>query len=210
MIDYFAWGTPNNHRVSIMLEELELDYTVHPRNIRQRENFSPEILAINPMGKLPVLIDRDPSLAEPVALFESGAILFYFAEKTGRFLPSGLRERAECMTWFMFVLTQVGQRLNASHHYRALAPERLPQAIAHHDADSRRVFAALDSHLAERTYLAGDYSIADIACFPWIGRHYWAEIELTEYPALNRWFQRIAERPAVQRGLAVPGEGVVW
>ena len=210
MIDFYAWGTPNNHRVSIMLEELGLEYRVFSKNIRKREQFCPEVLAVNPMGKIPVIIDRDPSLPRPVELFESGAILIYLAEKTSRFLPSEFYARLDVLKWLIFVLTQLGPTTNQSHHYRHFAPERMPYCIDHHDKEAWRVYDVLNRHLESKEYLAGDYSIADIACYAWIWRHYWVEIDLAEYPHLRSWFERVGARPAVQRGMKVPEGSVYW
>ena len=207
MIDFYAWATPNNHRVAIMLEETGLPYRVHPLNIREGQQFVEPVLSVNPMGKIPVLIDRDPALDEPVALFESGAILMYLAEKTDQLLPTAPHARFDVIKWLMFVLTQLGPTTNQSHHYRNFAPERIAYAIDHHDKETRRVYGALDKRLSQSTYLAADYSIADIACYPWIWRHYWAEIDLARFPHLARWYELIGKQPAVRRGMKVP-EGV--
>jgi GST-like protein len=208
VIDLYAWGTPNNHRISVMLEELGLEYRVFPKNIREKEHSCPEVLSVNPMGKIPVIIDRDPGLSRPVELFESGAILIYLAEKTGRFLPTEFHARLEVIKWLIFILTQLGSRINVSHHYRHFAPERFPHSIEHHDGETKRVFNALNRHLEGVNYLAGDYSIADIACYPWIWRHYWAEIDLSDHPNLKRWYELVGCRPGVKRGMRVM-EGAV-
>ena len=208
MIDFYAWATPNNHRVAIMLEETNLEYRVHPRNIRTGEQFAEPVLTINPMGKIPVIVDRDPALEHPISLFESGAILQYLAAKTGRFLPIPLRARFKAIQWLTFVLTQLGPTTNQSHHYRNFAPRRIDYAIQHHDRETRRVYSAIEVQLSRSTFLADGYSLADIACYPWICRHYWAEIDLAEFPNLSRWHETVSMRPAVQRGMAVP-EGIV-
>lgn len=204
MLDFYGWATPNSNRVSILLEELGLDYAVHPVNIRKAEQFRHEVLALNPYGKVPIVVDRDPSLVAPVVLFESGAILIYLAERSGRFLPVEPSARAEVLRWSMVALTSLGPFMGQAHHWTALAKERLPSAMDHSVALAARVFAVLDRHLAGRTWVANDYSIADIAVFPWVARSDWANQELARYPALAAWHDRVAARPAVQRGMRVP------
>lgn len=204
MLDFYGWATPNSNRVSILLEELGLEYAVHPVNIRKAEQFRQEVLALNPYGKVPVVVDRDPSLVAPVVLFESGAILIYLAEKSGRFLPAEPSARAEVLRWSMVALTSLGPFMGQAHHWTTLAKERLPSAMDHSVALAARVFAVLDRHLAGRTWVASDYSIADIAVFPWVARSDWANQELAHYPALAAWHDRVAARPAVQRGMRVP------
>lgn len=197
----YAWATPNSQRVSIMLEELGLPYEVRPVNIRAREQFAPEVVALNPYGKIPILVEegRPP-------LFESGAILLHLAETHGRFLPpAGDPARAETFAWLMVALTSVGPFTGQAHHWTGLAPEKPEAARRHTVGLVERVYRLLDSRLGARRFLAGDdYSIADIAAFPWVAKKHWAEMTLDDRPHLARWFADIATRPAVRRGMNVP------
>lgn len=201
----YAWATPNSQRVSIMLEELGLAYTVRPVNIRAREQFAPEVLALNPYGKIPILVeDGQPPL------FESGAILLHLAERHGRFLPPpGDPARAETLAWLMVALTSLGPFSGQAHHWTGLAPEKPDAARAHSVALVERVYRLLDVRLGAVPFLAGaDYSIADIAAFPWVAKRHWAQMTLEAWPHLARWFAAVAARPAVIRGMDVPA-GVV-
>jgi GST-like protein len=197
----YAWATPNSQRVSIMLEELGLPYEVRPVNIRAREQFAPEVVALNPYGKIPILVEegRPP-------LFESGAILLHLAETHGRFLPpAGDPARAETLAWMMVALTSVGPFTGQAHHWTGLAPEKPEAARRHTVGLVERVYRLLDSRLGATRFLAGDdYSIADIAAFPWVAKKHWAEMTLDDRPHLARWFADIAARPAVTRGMNVP------
>lgn len=197
----YAWATPNSQRVSIMLEELGLPYEVRPVNIRAREQFAPEVVALNPYGKIPILVEegRPP-------LFESGAILLHLAETHGRFLPpAGDPARAETLAWLMVALTSVGPFTGQAHHWTGLAPEKPEAARRHTVGLVERVYRLLDSRLGATRFLAGDdYSIADIAAFPWMAKKHWAEMTLDDRPHLSRWFADIAARPAVIRGMNVP------
>ena len=200
----YGWATPNTHRVSILLEELGLHYSVTGVNIRAREQFSPHILALNPFGKVPILIERRTG-TDPLVLFESGAILLHLAEAHGRFLPAGVSERAATLTWLMVALTGLGPAMGQAHHWTDLAPEKPEAAKDYALASVARVWSLLDLRLAELPYLAGaDYSIADMAAFPWITRPGWAARKLEDTPNIARWHDRIAARPAVQRGIAMP------
>ena len=198
---FYAWATPNSQRVSIMLEELGLPYEVRPVNIRAREQFAPEVVALNPYGKIPILVEegRPP-------LFESGAILLHLAETHGRFLPpAGDPARAETFAWLMVALTSVGPFTGQAHHWTGLAPEKPEAARRHTVGLVERVYRLLDSRLGATRFLAGDdYSIADIAAFPWVAKKHWAEMTLDDRPHLARWFADIATRPAVMRGMNVP------
>jgi GST-like protein len=202
MLDFYGWATPNSNRVSIMLEELGLSYRVHPVNIRRREQFAPEILALNPYGKIPILVDA--SGPETLVLFESGAILIHLAEQHGQFLPTRPRERAEALKWLMVALTSAGPFTGQAHHWTELAAERPEVAVRHHVGLVARVYRVLDQRLAVSRYLADDYSIADIALYPWIARHLWAAQSLDDTPALGRWYEDVGARPAVIRGMQVP------
>lgn len=201
MLEFFGWATPNSNRVSIMLEELGLAYRVRPVNIRKREQFAPEILALNPYGKIPILKDDGD---EPLVLFESGAILIHLAERHGRFLPTSTRERAEVLKWLMVALTAAGPYTGQAHHWTELAAERPEVAVRHHVGLVARVYRVLDERLAASRYLADDYSIADIALYPWIARHHWAAQSLDDTPSLKRWYAEVGARPAVKRGMLVP------
>lgn len=198
---FYAWATPNSQRVSIMLEELGLPYEVRPVNIRAREQFAPEVVALNPYGKIPILVEegRPP-------LFESGAILLHLAETHGRFLPpAGDPARAETLAWMMVALTSVGPFTGQAHHWTGLAPEKPEAARRHTVGLVERVYRLLDSRLGATRFLAGDeYSIADIAAFPWVAKKHWAEMTLDDRPHLARWFADTATRPAVMRGMNVP------
>ncbi|WP_198368657.1 glutathione S-transferase family protein [Roseomonas rosulenta] len=200
----YGWATPNTHRVSILLEELGLDYRVTGVNIRARAQFAPEILALNPFGKVPILVEEAAG-AQPLVLFESGAILLHLAEAHGRFLPTSGGARSDTLAWLMVALTGLGPATGQAHHWTELAPEKPAAARAYALGQVDRVYRLLDGRLAAQTYLAGTaYSIADIAAFPWVARHGWAEHDLALTPHVARWHARLAQRPAVQRGMAVP------
>ncbi|WP_372621636.1 glutathione S-transferase family protein [Falsiroseomonas sp.] len=197
---FYGWATPNSHRVAIMLEELGLPYEVRPVNIRAREQFAPEVLALNPYGKVPILVEDD---APP--LFESGAILLHLAETHRRFLPDAGPARAETLAWLMLALTSLGPFTGQAHHWTELAPEKPEAARRHSIGLVERVYRLLDARLEGRDVLAGDaYSVADIAAYPWVAKHGWAEMRLEEFPNLARWFAAIGARPAVMRGMRVP------
>jgi GST-like protein len=201
---FYGWATPNSQRVSIMLEELGLSYDAVGVNIRARAQFAPEILALNPYGKIPILVITRPD-AQPLVLFESGAILLYLAEGHSRFLPPTGDARAQTLSWLMVVLTSLGPFTGQAHHWTELAAEQPPVAQAHTVALVARVYRLLDARLAEVPYLAGEgYSVADIAAYPWVFRHGWAWQRLDQYPALAAWFARVGARPAVQAGMLVP------
>ncbi|THF62846.1 glutathione S-transferase family protein [Pseudothauera nasutitermitis] len=205
MIDLYTWGTPNGRKISIALEELALEYRVHTVDITRDEQFAPDFLAISPNNKIPAIIDQDGPGGAPVALFESGAILIYLAEKTGRLLPADPRGRLEALQWLMMQMGSVGPMLGQAHHFRRFAPEQIPYAIERYTNETRRIYGVLDRRLAGHEWLAGGaYSIADIATFPWISRHEWQGVELDDFPAVRRWYDAIAARPAVARGMEVP------
>ena len=205
MIDLYTWSTPNGRKVSIMLEELGLAYTVFPIDITKGEQFAPEFLAISPNNKIPAIVDHDAADGEALRLFESGAILIYLAERHGRFLPEDLRPRLEVMQWLMFQMGNVGPLFGQAHHFRRSAKQKIPYAIERYTNETRRLYGVMDKRLAEREQLAGgDYSIADIATFPWVARHQWHGVELSEFANVKRWYDNLWRRPAVKRGYGVP------
>jgi len=204
MIDLYYWPTPNGHKVTIFLEEAGLEYRIVPINIRKGEQFAPEFLKISPNNRMPAIVDTDGPGGKPFSLFESGAILLYLAEKTGRLMPSETRARYRVIEWLMFQMANVGPMLGQAGHFRNAAPEKIPYAIERYTNESRRLFNVLDRRLAEVSFVAGDYSIADIATYPWIVAALKAQPEqLDTRPNLKRWIDALAARPAVQKGMAV-------
>jgi len=204
MIDVYSWPTPNGHKVHILLEECGLPYKAIPVNIGSGEQFAPEFLAISPNNKIPAITDPDGPDGKPISLFESGAILLYLAGKTGRFLPEDVRGRYEVLQWLMFQMGGVGPMLGQNHHFRQYAPEKLPYAIERYTNEAKRLYGVIDGRLASSKWLGGtEYTIADIATWPWLRNWKNQGIELTDYPHLERWFHAIEERPAVQRGVQV-------
>jgi GSH-dependent disulfide-bond oxidoreductase len=205
MIDLYTWYTPNGRKISIMLEETGLPYRVHAVDLSKREQFQPEFIAISPSGKIPAIIDEQGPNGAPYRMFESGAILIYLAEKTGRFLANAAVARYEILQWLMFQMGNVGPFFGQAHHFLRFAPEAVPYAIERYTNETARLYGVLQRRLSEHEYLAGEYSIADIATFPWVARFEWHKIRLENYPSVKRWFDMIAARPAVQRGMQVPG-----
>ena len=204
MIDVYSWATPNGHKIHIMLEELGLEYKVIPIDIGVGDQFTPEFLAISPNNKIPAIIDSDGPNGRPLALFESGAILFYLAEKTGKFLPLDPVGRYTTMQWLMFQMGGVGPMLGQAHHFRIYAPEKIEYAVNRYSNEAKRLYGVMDKQLGRTRYLAGnDYSIADIATFPWTRSWKNQGIELDEFPNVKRWFDEISARPAVIRGVEV-------
>jgi GSH-dependent disulfide-bond oxidoreductase len=203
MIDLYSWPTPNGHKVHIMLEECALAYRVYPINIGAGDQFGSEFLAMSPNNKIPAIVDPDGPDGKPMSLFESGAILIYLAAKTGRLLPPGLRERYVALQWLMFQVGHVGPMLGQAHHFRQYAPEAIEYAIDRYTRESNRLYGVMDRHLADARYFAGDYSIADIAIYPWTRSHANQGVDLAQYPNVQRWYQAVSDRPAVQRGLKV-------
>ena len=208
MIDVHSWPTPNGHKVHIMLEECGLPWRAHPVNIGRGDQFEPGFLAISPNNKIPAIVDPDGPDGAPISVFESGAILLYLAEKTGRFLPADARGRCAVMQWLMFQMGGVGPMLGQAHHFRIYAPEPIAYGIERYTNEARRLYGVMDRQI-ERTgaHMAGaDYSIADIAIYPWLRSWQNQGIDWADYPALKAWFDRIGERPAVQRGVQVMAE----
>jgi GST-like protein len=208
MIDLYTWGTPNGRKVSVMLEELGAPYQVFPININKDEQFAPDFLAISPNNKIPAIVDHAPPASfgpDPHSVFESGAILWYLAEKSGRFLPTDPRRKSVCLQWLMFQMGGLGPMLGQAHHFRRFAPEKIAYAIKRYTDETARLYRVVDKRLKASPYLAGpDYTIADIASYPWIARHEWQGQVLADYPALERWYRSIEARPAVKRGFEVP------
>ncbi len=203
MIDLYTWSTPNGRKVSIMLEEIGLDHEVHAIDITKDDQYAPEFLAISPNNKIPAIVDRDNGYA----MMESGAIMIYLAEKTGQLMPSELLPRHDVMQWLMMQMGSVGPMLGQTHHFVRFNKGKAPYAEQRYAKENQRIYKVLDTRLADHEWLAGDYSIADIATWPWISRFEWQEMDLDAYPALKRWYVAIAERPATQRGYDVPKKG---
>jgi GSH-dependent disulfide-bond oxidoreductase len=205
-IDLYTWATPNGRKVSILLEELELAYTVHEVNIGKGEQHRPEFLAISPNNRIPAIVDPDGPGGEPLSLFESGAILIYLAEKTGSaLLPASGAERAITFQWLMWQMGGVGPMIGQAHHFLFEPREVVPYGQKRYKDETLRLYGVLDRRLAQAAYMAGDfYSIADIATYPWIARHPRHQVSLEEFANVKRWFDTIGDRPAVARGMAVP------
>ena len=204
MIELYTWGTPNGRKVSILLEELGLPYQTFPVDITKDEQFAPEFLAISPNNKIPAITDPDGPDGLPLHLFESGAILIYLAEKHGRFLPKEGRGRAEVLQWLMWQMGGFGPMLGQAHHFRRFAPEQVPYAVNRYSKEAERLYGVLEKQLMGRDFVAGDYSIADMAIYPWTQRYDWQGIDLAAYPAIEAWCTRMAARPAVVKGMLIP------
>lgn len=208
MINLYTWGTPNGRKVSIMLEECGLPYRVQPIDISRGEQFASAFVAINPNSKIPAIVDETGPDGKPMTLFESGAILLYLANRTGKFLPLDECRKYEALQWLMFQMGGVGPMFGQAHHFLRFASEPVPYAIKRYSAETARLYGVLDQRLGQSEFLAGEYSIADMATFPWVARHEWHKINLADYPNVQRWHEAIAARPAVQRGMAVPGAAI--
>lgn len=208
MLEAYLWATPNSRRVAILFEELGLEYKVHPVNIRAREQFAPEILALNPYGKLPIVTWREQGKAH--VMTESGAILLRFGEHDPAILPPSGVAREGVLMWLMMAMTSLGPMTGNAHHWTSLAPERSEIAREHHAALVRRAYAVLEQQLTDHEYLVEDhYTLADIAAYPWVAVHDWANIDLAEFPAIARWMEQVGQRPAVARGMLVPNGAVL-
>jgi GSH-dependent disulfide-bond oxidoreductase len=202
MIDLYTWSTPNGRKVSIMLEECGLAYEVHPVNIGKGEQFKPEFLAISPNNRIPAIVDSEGPDGKPMPLFESGAILIYLAEKTGKFFPQ--KSKYQVLQWLMFQMGGVGPMFGQAHHFMRAKKDEIPYGTERYGAEAKRLYGVLNTRLSQAGYLADEYSIADIATYPWVARHEWHRVELAAFPAVKRWFDLIGARPAVVRGMAVP------
>jgi len=206
MIELYTWGTPNGRKASIMLEEVGLPYNVHKVDIGKGDQFKPEYVAINPYSKIPAIIDPEGPDGKPLTLFESGAILVYLSGKTGKLLPAAARGKYLALQWLMFQMGAVGPFFGQVHHFLRAAKVEVPYAIERYVKEKDRVYGVLDRRLGEAQYLAGgEYTIADVATYPWVARHEWHKTDLNLFPNVKRWFDAIGARPAVQRGMAVPG-----
>jgi GSH-dependent disulfide-bond oxidoreductase len=205
VIELYTWGTPNGRKVSVMLEECGLEYVVHKIDISKNDQFTPPFVAINPNSKIPAIVDSAGPDGKPVTLFESGAILIYLAEKTGKFLPKDARGKYATLQWLMFQMGGVGPMFGQAHHFIRSASEKVPYGIERYSKETKRLYGVMNKRLGESSYLAGaDYTIADIATYPWVARHEWHMVDLAEFPNVKRWFDAIGSRPAVKRGMAVP------
>ena len=204
MIEVYSWATPNGHKVHIMLEECGLPYRAHAVDIGAGDQFMPEFLAISPNNKIPAIVDPNGPDGAPISLFESGAILMYLAGKTGRFMPASTRGRYEMLEWLMFQMAGVGPMLGQAHHFRIYAPEKIEYAVNRYTNEAKRLYGVMNKRLAKVKYMAGsEYTIADIAIFPWLRSWKNQGIDWVDYPHLKGWFDEIAARPAVQRGVEV-------
>ncbi|EJM27851.1 glutathione binding-like protein [Pseudomonas sp. GM25] len=205
MIDLYYWTTPNGHKISLFLEEAGLRYDVHPINISQGEQFQPHFLKIAPNNRIPAIVDHEPADGgEPLSLFESGAILLYLAEKTGKFLPKDLRGRQVALQWLFWQMGGLGPMAGQNHHFSQFAPEKIPYAIKRYIDETARLYGVLDKQLANNKFVAGaEYSIADMAIYPWIVSHKWQSQNLEDFPNVQRWFNHIKDRPATVKAYAL-------
>lgn len=208
MIDYYFWTTPNGYKVLVFLEEADIPYRIIPINISKGEQFDPKFLKISPNNKIPVVIDHKPSFSsKPVVIFESGAILLYLAEKTAQFIPTELTERTEVLKWLFWQVSNLGPMLGQNQHFNQYASEKIPYAIRRYVNESIRLFKVLNDKLAQGQYICGQYSIVDMACYPWILKHPFLALQLDDFPHLKRWFDELALRPAIirsyQKGKAI-------
>jgi GST-like protein len=200
MIDLYYWTTPNGHKITMFLEESGLPYKIVPVNISKGDQFKPEFLAFSPNNRMPAIIDQTPSDGgEPVKIFESGAILIYLAEKAGKFLPTDMRRRFDVLQWLMWQMGGLGPMAGQNHHFVQYAPERIPYAMDRYVKETNRLYGVLNKRLADREFIAGEYSIADMACYPWIVPHERQLQKLEDFPHLKRWFETIYARPATAR-----------
>ncbi len=202
MIDLYTAATPNGWKASILLEELAVPYQVHAVSLSRGDQKQPDYLKINPNGRIPAIVDRD---AGDFAVFESGAILIYLAEKYGRLLPADVKGRSQVIQWLMFQMGGIGPMQGQANVFFRYAPEKIPYAIDRYQAETKRLYRVLDTQLQGREFLCGDYSIADIANWTWVSLHDWAGVSIDDLPALQAWVERIRARPAVQRGIVIPG-----
>lgn len=205
MLDFYFWTTPNGYKIAIALAEMNLPHRVVPVNLGKGEQFKPEYLAISPNNKMPALVDHDPKGGgAPISVFESGAILLYLAEKTGQFMPPDLRGRYEVLQWLFWQMAGLGPMAGQNGHFNVFAPEKIPYAIERYTKETNRLYGVLDKRLADREFVAGAYSIADMACYPWIRPYQQHGQNLDDFRNLKRWFETVAERPAVKKAYEQP------
>ncbi|MGA8884913.1 MAG: glutathione S-transferase N-terminal domain-containing protein [Acinetobacter sp.] len=203
MIDLYYWGTPNGHKITIALEEMGLDYQIFPVNILENDQFQPDFLRISPNNKIPAIVDQDGPRGEPISVFESGAILQYLGRKTGLYYPEDEFARVEVEQWLMWQVGGLGPMLGQNHHFSRFAPERIPYATERYVNETKRLYKVLNNQLIGQKYVAGAYSIADMAILPWILRSEWQQIQLEDYPYVKEYVERLTARPAVQKALAI-------
>ncbi len=200
MIDCYFWTTPNGYKVLVFLEETSIPYRIIPINISKGEQFDPKFLQISPNNKIPAVVDHDPETSSgSIAIFESGAILLYLAEKTARFIPTDLAARTEVLKWLFWQMSSLGPMLGQNQHFNQYAPEKIPYAIERYVNETRRLFKVLNDRLVNCRYISGEYSIADIACYPWVLKHPFLELQIDDFPYLKRWLDELATRPAIIR-----------
>jgi GSH-dependent disulfide-bond oxidoreductase len=205
MIELYTWSTPNGRKVSIMLEECGLPYNVHKINIgTNTEQFAPEYLKINPNGKIPGIVDPDGPDGKPMAMMESGAILIYLAGKTGKFLPKSVRGKYEALQWLMFQMGGVGPMFGQAHHFMRAKKDEVPYGSERYGNEAKRLYGVMDRHLAGTGFFAKEYSIADMAIYPWVARHEWHRVDLGAFANVRRWYDAVGARSAVVKGMAVP------
>lgn len=203
MIDLYYWGTPNGHKITIALEEMGLSYQILPVNILENDQFQPDFLAISPNNKIPAIVDQDGPEHRSISIFESGAILQYLGRKTGLFYPTDEIKRIQVEQWLMWQMGGLGPMLGQNHHFSRFAPERIPYATERYVNETKRLYGVLDKQLVGQDYVTGEYSIADMAIFPWLLRYEWQGIDLADYPEVSRYIERMQARPAVQKALAI-------
>ena len=204
MIECYTWKTSNGRKATIMLEECGLDYNLHPINIGEGDQFTPDYVALNPNAKIPTIVDTDGPDGAPYTVIESGAILMYLAEKTGKFMPSETAARFEVIQWLMFQMGGIGPIFGQVHHFKRAAKEQVPYALERYGNECLRLYGVLDGRLEGREYLAGELSIADFATLPWVFRHTWQEVDLGQFPNVLRWYDSLMARPALSRGMNLP------
>ncbi len=204
MIDLYYWTTPNGHKITLFLEEAGLEYSIHPINIGKGDQFAPEFLKISPNNRIPAIVDNNPNdHGDAISVFESGAILQYLAEKTGRFLSDNLRLKTQTLEWLNWQMGGLGPMAGQNHHFGQYAPEKIEYAIKRYVKETARLYGVLDRRLENREFIVNDYSIADMACYPWVVPHERQQQDLNDFPNLKRWFDTIAARPATQRAYAL-------
>ncbi|WP_288416939.1 glutathione S-transferase N-terminal domain-containing protein [uncultured Acinetobacter sp.] len=203
MIDLYYWGTPNGHKITIALEEMGLEYKIYPINILDNDQFQPDFLRISPNNKIPAIVDQNGPHGQPISIFESGAILQYLGRKTGMFYPTDEQARVEVEQWLMWQMGGFGPMLGQNHHFGRFAPEKIPYAIDRYVTESKRLYKVLNTQLIGQKFVAGEYSIADMAILPWALRHEWQTIDLHDYPYVQDYIERLTARPAVQKALSL-------